>query len=217
MLLYHLLLNIVRKISKLEKNVGNVYDTVYPIGSVYITIDQVDLSTESNTIFPGTTWEPIAAGKTLFGSTYWFTQKGLTYERGRPEGTFYEERQYTTELGDDGSRPHLESSLPNIQGLAGNSLSDWDKAADGSYRTYELGGNNKLFNIATTNQYPGNWSTTRGSSWNSTTGTNDAFRTLYFNANKANEIYGRYESPSEGGNPEVIPPAIVVYIWRRIS
>lgn len=222
MLLYHLLLNIVRKISKLENNINNIYDSVYPVGSVYITIDQVDLTTENNELFPGTTWEPIAVGKTLFGSSYWYNQKEYSYETEGPSTDFFEgERQYTTETTNTGSRPYLKSGLPNIQGFAGNSLSDWNFGRDGDngYKQYELGGPNKLFSMVESGQYTTNaWLPSRGSGWSSSNRGGDAFRTLYFNAKKANSTYGRYDDgPDTPGVSEVIPPAIVVYIWRRVS
>ena len=193
MLLYHLLLNIVRKISKLEKNVGNVYDTVYPIGSVYLTLDSTDLSSRDNTLFPGTRWTRIAEGRTLFGA-------GST---GQIPYAYY-------------AGTEVNQMLPNIKGLAGRSLSDYNRD-NKDYEKNELGpglGNTNEkgpFRLADwTWDYPFSWSPIAGTDKEFSTGSLDAFRTHYFDASRVTSTY-------QDTWDLVQPNAYVVYMWRRVE
>lgn len=83
-------------IKNIIKKLNGVLLQVYPIGSIYITTNNVDPSQ----LFGGT-WERISEGRTLFGAG---TLNGITYTAGNT----------------------VAAGLPNLSGMAGRSYSDYN-------------------------------------------------------------------------------------------
>ena len=90
----------------------------------------------------------------------------------------------------------LDAGLPNLTGNVVRALSDYNKG-------------NADYAAFTTDPFYYLEKDTYGTTWNATSGDLDGIRNILFDASRGNSIYGN--------STTVQPPALVVYMWKRVQ